>query len=162
MSHIEKVKDILPQMKAAVADRLAYENVLEAGPDKGSPASLAQAALGKAAAAVAKKLGIDDPNKYVKELPVAEDYDERAIAEVLHEAAREELHAAAFEAKSGRELEKSAAVKLQEAAELWDKVLEHPEGRCAYKYCRKDKEGNMLRCLPGSIACERLEPGQTS
>lgn len=42
MSHIEKVKDILPQMKAAVADRLAYENVLEAGPDKGSPASLAQ------------------------------------------------------------------------------------------------------------------------
>lgn len=85
-----------------------------------------------------------------------------ATAEVLHEAAREELHAAAFEAKSGRELEKSAAVKLQEAAELWDKVLEHPEGRCAYKYCRKDKEGNMLRCLPGSIACERLEPGQTS
>lgn len=39
------------------------------------------AALGKAAAAVAKKLGIDDPNKYVKELPVAEDYDERAIGE---------------------------------------------------------------------------------
>lgn len=42
MSHIDQVKEILPEMKSAVAARVAYEKLLQGKHDPGSPASLAQ------------------------------------------------------------------------------------------------------------------------
>lgn len=72
---------------------------------------------------------------------------------VLHEAARQEVYRAALEVGQGldADVDTQAGVKFQEAAELWDKVLQHPYGHY------KDREH---RCHTRQDLCKVLAAEQ--
>eukprot|EP00877_Chromochloris_zofingiensis_P001057 jgi/Chrzof1/10952/Cz05g18140.t1 len=147
MTHVQKVKQILPEMMADVADRerreAAQKGTGPAGIEHCDTASMAQASLEKAAAAVAMKekrqfqqvmhdVSLDYDQ--ARNRGYAHEYGETRIGCFLYDAAIVEQYAAnpnATTIDAAAKATTAEGVNFQEAADLWDKMRALDQGRAS-------------------------------